>query len=366
MKKILFVTSALSYGGAGKMIAYLANAFAEFDDYDVFIYVELKPGVHYDMNKKIHIVEETKHFKSYLLRHFLETFQMRKRIKEIAPDLIISFQTNQNAKAVLGPRGRHIPIIVSERGDPYLRNNIVEKLKMLVISYAEGGVFQTQKAMARFGLPLRDRGIVIHNPNTVQKIEPLAWNERRPEISFVARFDVFQKRQDLMVKAFNIVAKQVPDIKLVFYGEGDEQIKIQQLVEEYGLSNRVEFKGLVKNIPEAIRESKVFVLTSDFEGLPNALIEAMACGLPCVSTDCSPGGARELIEDGENGFIVPCGDVEAIADRIIYVLKNPEKADKLGLEAQKIVEKLEPNKIFGKWKNYVESIYDSYSHKQNK
>lgn len=361
MKKILFITSALSYGGAGKMIAYLANAFAEFDDYNVSIYVELSRGVHYSMNEKINIVEETKQYKNYLFRHFLEIFQMRKRIKELNPDLVISFQTNQNALAVLGTRGRHIPVIISERGDPYLHNNIFERMKRWVISHAEGGVFQTQKARARYGKQLQTRSVVIHNPNTVNVLTPPLWNNRRDEIAFVARFDIFQKRQDLMVKAFEIVSKQIPDIKLVFYGDGPEQKQIVRLVDELGLKNKVVFKGLVKNIPEAIRESKVFVAASDYEGLPNALIEAMACGLPCVSTDCSPGGARELIQDGVNGLIVPCGDTNAIAEKIIYMLNNPAEAERMGQEAQKIVDRLEPTKIFGKWKDYVDAVYTQYN-----
>lgn len=360
MKKILFITSALSYGGAGKMIAYLANAFAEFEDYNVSIYVELSRGVHYSMNNKINIVEENRQYKSYLLRHFLEIFQMRKRIKELDPDLVISFQTNQNALAVLGTRGRHVPVIISERGDPYLHNNVFERMKRWIISHAEGGVFQTQRARARYGKRLQKRSVVIHNPNTVKALNPPAWVDRRDEIAFVARFDVFQKRQDLMVKAFEIVAKQIPEIKLVFYGDGVEQKQIMRLVDELGLNDRVVFKGLVKNIPDAIRDSKVFVLASDYEGLPNALIEAMACGLPCVSTDCSPGGARELIQDGENGVIVPCGDIKGLADRIIFMLKNPEEAERMGHEAQKIVDRLEPSKIFGKWKDYVDSVYDQY------
>jgi glycosyltransferase involved in cell wall biosynthesis len=364
MKKILFVTSALSYGGAGKMIAYLANAFAEFEEYNVSIYVELFPGVHYSMNPKINIIQESKHFKSYLSRHFLEIFQMRKRIKEFNPDLVISFQTNQNALAVLGTRGRHIPVIISERGDPYLLNSVFEKMKRWVISHAEGGVFQTQKAKARYGSQLQKRSVVIHNPNTVKAVTPPTWIERRDEIAFVARFDVFQKRQDIMVKAFNIVAKHNPAIKLVFYGGGEQQKQIARLVDDFGLTNRVVFKGLVKNIPDAIRESKMFLLTSDYEGLPNALIEAMACGLPCVSTDCSPGGARELIQDGVNGLIVPCGDVEAIAEKIIYLLDNPDVAEKMGYEAQKIVDRLEPSLIFGQWKSYVEEVYDKFYDKK--
>ena len=289
----MFVIHALGYSGAGKMIVYLANHFSKLG-YEVVLYVEEQIGQHYDMEPGVQVYQETEFFKNYYTRHFQQIFQLRRRVKEINPDLVISFQTNQNALSVLATRKRHIPVIVSERGDPYQYHDIVAKLKTWVINKAEGGVFQTKKAMQYYGKELQSRSVVIYNPNTVVGIErPI---ERNNEIAFVGRFDIHQKRQDLAVEAFKIVAEKVPDVKLVFYGAGKEQIIIKKKVEELGLSNRVLFKGLVKDVPNAIKDSRMFLMTSDFEGMPNALIEAMACGLPCVSTDCSPGGASELIE----------------------------------------------------------------------
>ena len=152
--------------------------------------------------KNVEIVQETEFFKNYYTRHFQQIFQLRRRVKEIKPDLIISFQTNQNALSVLATRGRSIPVIVSERGDPYQYNNIVAKLKTSVINKAEGGVFQTKKAMEYYGMKLQKRSAVIYNPCTVPYVPAPAWDERRNEIAFVARFDIQQKRQDLMIQAF--------------------------------------------------------------------------------------------------------------------------------------------------------------------
>lgn len=357
MKKIMFVIHALGYGGAGKMIVYLANHLSKVG-YNCVIYVEEQVGKHYEVEENVSIVQETEFFKNYYTRHFQQIFQLRKRVKEINPDLIISFQTNQNALSVLATRGKNIPVIVSERGDPYQYNNIVAKLKTMVINMAEGGVFQTSKAMAYYGRKLQDRSCVIYNPCTVPLMPIPEWNERRNEIAFVARFDIQQKRQDLMVRAFAEVAKQIPEIRLSFYGEGKEQAIIEKLANELGIAERVDFKGLTRNIPNVIRKARIFVMTSDYEGLPNALIEAMAVGLPCISTDCSPGGAAELIENGVNGIITPVGDTVALANAMITILKDNNRADYMSNEAQKIIYKLDSSKIYEQWENYICNVME--------
>lgn len=335
------------------MIVYLANHFSKIG-YDVVIYVEEQMGKHYEMEPGVRVYQETEFFKNYYTRHFRQIFQLRRRVKEINPDLVISFQTNQNALSVLATRGRNIPVIVSERGDPYQYHDIVAKLKTRVINKAEGGVFQTKKAMQYYGEELQQRSVVIYNPNTVTGIERP--EKRNNEIAFVGRFDIHQKRQDLAIEVFKIVAEAVPDVKLAFYGAGKEQEIIKKQACDLGIEDRVLFKGLVKDVPNAIKDSRLFLMTSDFEGMPNALIEAMACGLPCVSTDCSPGGASELIQSGENGIVVPCGDAKAIAAAIVRLLNNKEEAEKMGVEAQKIVEELNPAIIYGEWEKYVKTI----------
>jgi glycosyltransferase involved in cell wall biosynthesis len=181
--------------------------------------------------------------------------------------------------------------------------------------------------------------------------------DRNDEIAFVARFDIKQKRQDVMIDAFAIVTKQYPQLKLVFYGDGEPDIDIiKKSVVDYGLTDKVIFKGVVNDVIENIKNSKLYVLSSDYEGLPNSLIEAMVAGLTVVSTDCSPGGARELINNGQNGLITPCGDAEKLAKAIIYVLDNPEEAEQMGKEAQKIANISNPNVIFSKWEKYIDSF----------
>lgn len=357
-KKILFVIHALGYGGAGKMIVYLANHMAKCG-YKTVIYVEEQQGQHYPVDPSIEVVQETEFFKNYYIRHFQQIFQLRRRVAEINPDIVVSFQTNQNALSVLATRGRRIPVIISERGDPYQYNDIIAKLKTSVINKAEGAVFQTKRASEYYGEALQKRSKVIYNPCTVSYIERPAWSERDDEVAFVARFDIQQKRQDLMVKAFARITSKFPSYKLCFYGVGGDQESIEKLVGELGIRSQVVFKGLTKDIPNAIKKSKLFVLSSDYEGLPNALIEAMAVGLPCISTDCSPGGAAELIQSGKNGIIVSCGDEKLLASAIEQALSDPIGSDVMGQEAQKIIEKLAPNKIYAQWEEYIRNVLES-------
>lgn len=354
--KIMLVIHALGYGGAGKMIVKLADALAQNEDYEVILYVEEKAGKHYPMDERVKVYQETEFFENYYTRHFRQLFQLRRRVKEIKPDLVVSFQTNQNALSVFATRGRHIPVIVSERGDPYVYHNLIAKIKTWVINMAEGGVFQTHKAMEYYGKGLQSRSRVIYNPCPTDVVERPSWDERKNVIAYVARFDIQQKRQDLMVKAFAEVVKKHPEMQLVFYGQGEpDMTQIKSLVAELGIGDNVRFEGLVTNVMERIKDAKMFVLSSDYEGLPNALIEAMVAGLPCVSTDCSPGGARELIQDGVNGMIVPVGDEKKLAEAMVFQLDHPEQADEMGAKAQQITKRLAPEVIFGQWKEYIDS-----------
>lgn len=354
--RVMLIIHALGYGGAGKMIVKLADALAQREDLDVILYVEEQLGKHYEMDDRVRVYQETEFFSNYYTRHFQQIFQLRRRVKEIKPDLIISFQTNQNALAVLSAMGRHIPVIISERGDPYQLTNIVAKLKNCVINRADGGVFQTHRAMEYFGKRLQKKSRVIYNPCPPDIIERPKWKDRINEIAFVARFDIQQKRQDLMVDAFAIVAKSHPEVKLAFYGKGEpDMTTIKEQVARLGLQDRVHFKGVVTDVLNVIKNSKLFVLSSDYEGMPNALIEAMVAGLPVVSTDCSPGGASELIENGVNGYITPCGDAESLARAINKMLDIPEKADEMGAKAQEITQKLAAEKIFAQWNEYIDT-----------
>lgn len=362
-KKILLVTHTMNYGGQGKMFTYLANAVDDAG-YDTFVYSQESTTHFYPLNEGITYIPENVEFPNYYTRRFQQIKQMRDRINSVNPDLVIAFITNQSALAVLGTHRSGIPVIMSCRGDPNEYTGIVEKLKIMVINHAEGGVFQSKEALKCYGKGLQRRATVILNPSTVPYIPRPSWEERNNEIAFVGRFQIVHKRHDLMIAAFKRIHEVFPDYKLVLYGDGEERKEIEQLIRENDLIDAVVLKGVVDNVPEAISKSKLFVLASDFEGLPNALIEAMSVGLPVISTDWSPGAVHELIDNGKNGVVVPCNDVDALAEAAINLLSNPEKADMMGAKASEIRTKLAPENIYRQWVNYIEEVIAKNEHRR--
>ena len=137
---------------------------------------------------------------------------------------------------------------------------------------------------------------------------------------------------------------------LHLYGDGDDETKLKEMA--IG-QERIVFEGVTNNVVEAIQNARIFVLSSDFEGIPNALIEAMSLGVPCVSTKCSPGGAELLIEDGKSGLLTPLGDVKALASAMKRFVDNQEEAEQMGQNATSIVEKFSEDKIFNLWNKEI-------------
>jgi Glycosyltransferase len=131
---------------------------------------------------------------------------------------------------------------------------------------------------------------------------------------------------------------------------------MEKLIKELNLEGRVFLPGFNKDINNTIQHASLFVLSSDFEGMPNALIESMAMGIPCVATDCDGGSARYLIDDGKNGFLVPKGDVDALSEKMLMLLSNESLAMTMGREAAKIRMMLSPEVIYNKWERFIDTI----------
>ena len=246
--------------------------------------------------------------------------------------------------------------MISERGDPAVYGGFIRLLGHRIIGRADGAVFQTEGARDFYTGRLRVKSVVIPNAVTCRKTERLPRKKRKDEIAFVGRFYNRQKRQDIMVEAFALLSARHPELSLVFYGDGEDMDMIRALVREKGLDSRVRFAGGVTPIEPYLQTALLFVLTSDYEGIPNALIEAMCAGLPCVAADCAPGGARLLIRDGENGLLIPRGNAAAVAEACEKLLADPRKAEDMGEKAQQIADTFAPEVIYPQWEEYLKKI----------
>lgn len=165
-----------------------------------------------------------------------------------------------------------------------------------------------------------------------------------------------QKNFPLLVRAFSAFHEQHPEYKLVIYGEGKKRRELEQLAQSLLPSGAWSMPGRVDDLPQRIVSCGIFALSSDYEGVPNVLIEAMACGMPVVSTDCAPGGAAVLIDPGVNGLLVPVGDAEALAEGMAYLAEDPLQAAQMGRKAVQLQQRLDAERVCSQWLKYLQEI----------
>ena len=247
-------------------------------------------------------------------------------------------------------------IIAAERADPAVRSTLMQKGLLYYASKADGWVFQTEDAMKWYGDSIRHcQAKVIPNAINPIFIRPTYQGEKRKVIAGVGRL-TDQKNFALLITAFSKIANDFPDYSLTIYGQGENEKELKELATSLGITKRVHFPGNIQNIAEEMEKNSLFVLSSNFEGMPNALMEAMALGLPCISTDCPVGGPRYLIENGVNGLLVPVNNVDRMAEAMGSILSDGELVDSLGHEAAQIIKKLEPSKIYRQWEMFIYGI----------
>ena len=218
---------------------------------------------------------------------------------------------------------------------------------------ADGIVFQTPEAKACFSEKIQNKSVII--PNMVNEIfYSTAKKANRKNVVTAGRLSS-GKNHKLLIEAFAKIKGNGAD-DLVIYGEGELRSALEEMVRQRGLDGRVFLPGAVTDVAGMLSAAKLFVLSSDYEGMPNALMEAMAMGLPCISTDCPCGGPHMLIEDGKDGLLVPVNDAEALAQAIQTLLQDEALADGLGANAQTKLKKCDPATIAGKWLEYIKQI----------
>lgn len=355
--KLLFVVSSIAIegGGASKMLVWVANQFAK-NKHEVYIYTHKKMnGALFELDEKIVLISTVKDG----LNLFYPIGYIRKLIKSLNPDLIIPFMADSNLYSMLAKIFLHVPVIICERTDPYMENFWKNKLSNRLTFLADAGVFQLQQA-ADYYTWIKGPKTVIPNPVPKTKyIVNKKFSDRKNEICNTARIVYVQKRHDVLIMAFAKVLEKHPEMKLVLYGDGKDKERAEKLVRNIKIESNVEFRGTVKAPIQYCLDSKLFVLSSDFEGISNSLTEAMASGLMCVSTDTSPGGSRLLITDGVNGFVTPRGDSERLANKICWCLDHPELCDKMSDTAKFVVDRFSENKIYNMWHDFFKKVIDN-------
>ena len=358
--RITFFIGGLAGGGAERVTCNLSSWLVEHG-HDVEILTMSDVDATYPLNDKVKrqslINKDERH--SFAYNAILRLVRLCKYLRRKNRDVIVVMLPETTILLLQLSWLAKSKIIVAERNNP--SSYTIKKQKNLArLAYkADGWTYQTEEEKAWYqGKIGNTKEIVIPNAINPDFIRPIYTGNRRKTIVSAGRLSQ-QKNQELLVRAFAAVSKDYPEYTLVIYGEGEKRSTLIALAEEVGIKDRVELPGYTTCIGEKIKDASLFVLPSDFEGMPNALMEAMALGLPCISTDCDGGGARFLIENEKNGLLVPKGDVEALATAMRRMLANMDFAEQCGREAHKICERLAPEKVYVQWENFIKEIVNN-------
>ncbi len=356
--KICMVINDLRCGGAERVFTYVANGLSV--KYDVYM-INLM-GASYDFFaccERVKYVAFEKLFGEPQYRHLQRISKLQSIIYDIDPDIIISFLDEAICYCGAIDRGR-AALIVSERNDPNYKNDdpMIEYGKRKAFSEADAIVVQSVDVLRFLSslIEFKCHGVIELIENPIAELQqPIPYLNRRNEIVAVGRYTE-QKNYPLMLKAFSIFLNSHPNFILRIFGKqyGNKE-KLEKFALDIGIADNVFFEMERHDIQEAIKYAKCFLMTSDYEGLPNALIEAMGLGVPSVVTDCY-GGIKDLIIDGVNGLLTPRGDAFYISEALCRIIEDERLAILISKEAEKVREIYNGEKIIKKWDNLIQNI----------
>lgn len=359
--RILFITNGIGrFDGSSKQLALIINGLAH-RNHACFLYIFNNYKCEQLLEQNVTYIPEPNPCKNKLKQWSIIPFRIRKIVKKYQIDIVIGWRTNGGCYAVLSTWGLPAKSILCERSDPYMENpGFIHKIVGKIAGMASGGIFQTEKAQ-QFYTRLSSKAIILPNPYTPKSTngQVLPWKNRNKTIVYFGRLDIWQKRLDLMLKAFAIIHEKRPDYRLIIYGSGKDREKLLEIANNLSISDCFVISEPVVDVINKMKQAKVMLLCSDFEGIPNVVLDALDAGLPVVTTDCSPGGMHILVKNGENGYIVPFRDFQGLAQKTLELLDNEEIAETFILNGKKKIRDFTPQRIIDQWDIYLKKINQS-------
>lgn len=362
-RKIAFHLNCLEQGGAERVVTNLANRFAK-EGYQVLIATEWYGENEFQIDervKRVHVgLKEGDEKKSRLVKFWLRIKYLNGFLREEKPDILIPFARKALYRGLTAAYFMKVPVLISIRTDPtghYDRR--FDKIQIPVLfPRADGCVFQTEGARDFFAPRLQDNSRIILNPIHDKYIGVPKPEKRTKTVVQSGRLVDF-KNQPMLIRAFAKVHEKHPDYDLKIYGgdsfDGTKEI-LENLIEELHAQDYIHLMGASDSLEKELADAAVYAFTSDWEGLPNALMEAMALGLPIVATDCPCGGPRTIMTNEVDGLLIPIKNEQALIDGINRLIEDPELAERLGARAREIAGKANGQAVFEQWRDYIEQL----------
>lgn len=349
--KIAFVISTLTSGGSERVISILANELSHRHQVEILLLV--RKEVFYPIDEKVKIQDVSAHATSV----FAKMKWLRSYVKEQKFDVVVAFMTGVYCTTLMSLLGVNVPVVVSERIDPHVTPWFRKILRVFLLPTASRLVVQTKKIKQYYPSFIQKKTHVVYNPVIDEVFHPYPDLPRSKEensgdrIISTGRF-FKQKNQKMMIRAFAKVSKVLPNYQLLIRGDGPLRAELESLVDVLNLKEKVLLPGRTNDIVKELRASKLFVMSSEEEGMSNAMIEAICVGLPVVTTEVS--GAEELV--GTGGYIVPQNDEQAFADAIIKILSDNQLREQMGRENQEKASQFKKEFIVKQWEEILEDV----------
>lgn len=349
-KDIFFVTPNLANGGAERVTAVLAQELARTGDAVTLVYMKDDKTV-YPVGENVQ-VQMLFSSSARVKRIVGKILRLRRLMRQNPTATFVVMLPFETLYTFLAAWGLPCRVVYSLRNDPGNMNTRRDRFILRhIYPRADAIVFQTEDAKSFFPESVQKKGIII--PNPLSGSLPERWvGTRKEEIVTVGRLTE-QKNIPMLLRAFAAVHEKHSDWNLSIYGQGELQEKLEKFCEKLRISQSVKFCGFTENVVQKINTSGVFAMASDYEGISNAMLEALATGVPCVCTDCPIGGARMMIRDHENGILVPVGDTQAMTQALLEVIETPGLAEQLSKNSVSIRDELSVNGIAEKWKGIL-------------
>lgn len=356
MRRLMLVTHKMSGGGCERVIAALLKRFAA-DGLDCTLVTECSVPSFYPLPEAVAqraLLSSPDMRAADVPRAYLA---LRRLVKSEQPDVVLAMPEKVNVWTALFLLGTGVPVVVSERNDPrrHPENRLKRMLRRLVYPFAAGFIFQTQQAADYFPKRIRARGVVLQNPLDASRLPSPNLGVREKTVVGAGRLHA-QKNFPLLIRAFSSFYAAHPDWQLVIYGEGGERDALLALARSLLPEDAFALPGHTDALAARLAQCGMFVLSSDYEGMPNVLIEAMAVGTACIATDCPAGGPAALVTGGESGLLVPVGDGAALAVAMARVADEPALRQSLGKNAVAVRDALDERVICQKWRRYLDRI----------
>lgn len=335
--KCMFTIRSLTGGGAERVVSILANTM-EKKGIDTYIVVYARTDKDYDLNNNVKVIVMPNR-KDSIYTKLQRIPDMREIIRGINPDIVIPFVGTVLYVTWIACLGFKCKFVLTVRNNPWLvpeskkgrlfRNYIARKSDAIMIQNEEQGKY--------FSKSLHKKLIVVNNPVSQVFINKAKKNytSRICTVVTSGRLEP-QKDHAFLIRAFAKSFADKPEIKLYIYGEGKLKQKLETLIEELSLQDRVFLMGRVINIIEVLQKTDLFVMTSKYEGMPNALMEAMMVGVPCISSDCKTGPCS-LINNQVNGLLYSTGNEIDLIDKLKWCASNTQQLSSLGKEARRFM-----------------------------